>query len=242
MKDRALLGMLTPSSNTVLEPVCAAMLSGLPNVSAHFGRFRVTEISLSENASAQFDGPPMLDAAELLADARVQSICWNGTSASWLGLDRDRALCAAITDRTGIPATSSVLALVEVFRRTGVRRFGLVSPYLGEVQDRIVQVFAREGFACVAEQHLGIRDNFAFSDVGPDRLRGMIRQVSEAQPDAIAVLCTNLRAAPLVEELERELGIPIHDSVATALWGALRAAHRGRWRIEGWGLLLREID
>ena len=52
------LGMLTPSSNTVLEPVTAAMVAGLPGVSAHFSRFRVTEIALTGDALAQFDDRP----------------------------------------------------------------------------------------------------------------------------------------------------------------------------------------
>ena len=73
-RDRKLLGMLTPSSNTTLEPVTSAMLSGLPEVSAHFGRFRVTEISLSSSALGQFSAEPMLEAADLLADARCHSI------------------------------------------------------------------------------------------------------------------------------------------------------------------------
>ncbi len=55
--------MLTPSSNTVLEPVTAAILAGLPEVSAHFGRFRVTEVALSGPALAQFDDTEILRAA-----------------------------------------------------------------------------------------------------------------------------------------------------------------------------------
>ena len=50
MSKRILLGMLTPSSNTVLEPVTTQMIAGLPEASAHFGRFRVTEIALSDQA------------------------------------------------------------------------------------------------------------------------------------------------------------------------------------------------
>jgi len=80
MKRRTLLGMLTPSSNTTLEPVTAAMLAGVPEASAHFGRFRVTEIALSDSALAQFDDREILAAAELLADARLDVIGWNGTS------------------------------------------------------------------------------------------------------------------------------------------------------------------
>lgn len=48
---RIRLGILTPSSNTALEPMTAAMLSELPHVSAHFARFTVTEIALSDRKS-----------------------------------------------------------------------------------------------------------------------------------------------------------------------------------------------
>ena len=41
----------------------------------------------------------MLKAADLLADAKVQSICWNGTS-GWLGFEKDSALIAEIEART----------------------------------------------------------------------------------------------------------------------------------------------
>ena len=54
------LGMLTPSSNTTLEPVTTAMLAGLPSVSLHFSRFRVTEIAVTPGALAQFDDRPIL--------------------------------------------------------------------------------------------------------------------------------------------------------------------------------------
>ncbi|MGH8674046.1 MAG: Asp/Glu/hydantoin racemase, partial [Burkholderiales bacterium] len=103
-KERVFLGMLTPSSNTTLEPVTARMLAGLPEVTPHFGRFRVTEIGLSRRALGQFGLEPMLAAAELLADARCHAICGNGTSAGWLGVARDRELGAAIEERTGVPA------------------------------------------------------------------------------------------------------------------------------------------
>jgi maleate isomerase len=241
MSQRILLGMLTPSSNTALEPACAEMLAGLPEVSAHFSRFRVTEISLDTAALGQFQFQPMLEAASLLADARVQAICWNGTSASWLGLDYDRTLCAAIARETGIGATSSVLALDEIFRATGVKRFGLVSPYLDDVQSRIVANFGGQGFDCVAERHLGIRDNYAFSDVTEDMLRGMVRQVAAARPDAITILCTNLKSAHLVAALEVETGIPIYDATSTAMWGALRIANADPARVTGWGRLFHEV-
>jgi maleate isomerase len=236
------LGMLTPSSNTALEPICYRVLAGLPDVSVHFARFRVTEISLSAAANGQFSRDGMLHAAELLGDARVDSICWNGTSASWLGFDRDRDLCGAIEHATGVAATSSVLAMAELLRGAGLTRLGLVSPYIERVQQKIGETLAGEGFAVVAERHLGLSENFAFAEVTPREIEAMIRATAEAAPQAILVMCTNLRAASLVEGLERELDIPILDSVATAVWGGLRVAGVAPERVSGWGKLFRGLE
>lgn len=217
------------------------MLAGLPDVTAHFGRFRVTEISLGDSAVGQFETEPMLAAARLLADARVKVIAWNGTSAGWMGFDADERLCAQIAQETGIPAASSVLGLNEAFRMSGVKRFGLVTPYIDEIQERIVANYAQAGFECVAERHLGERSNFAFAEIGEDRIAEMIREVAAAKPDAISVFCTNLRGAPLVAALEAETGIRIFDSVSTTIWSSLRLADVDPRRIEGWGRLFAEV-
>lgn len=237
MSDRILLGMLTPSSNTVLEPMSSAMLSGCPEISIHFSRFPVTEISTSAAALSQFSDGPMLGAADLLGDAKVQSICWNGTSAGWLGFARDVEFCRTIRQRTGIPATSSVLALAAAFEACGARRVGLVTPYVSDIQAMIVENFAREGFDCVAEEHAGERDNFSFALMAEEDIAAMIRRVAASSPDAITVLCTNLRGARVARTLEEELGIPIFDSVSTAIWGALRVAGADPSRVRGWGRL-----
>ena len=239
-KKRKMIGMLTPSSNTVLEPITAAMLAGLPEVTAHFGRFKVTEISLAQGALAQFDDGPILAAAELLADARVGAIVWNGTSSGWLGLDADRRLCARVTERTGIPADTSVLALMEIFRRTNVKRYGLVTPYLDDIQAKILANFEREGLTCAAERHLGDRGNFSFSEYDEGTIERLVREVAETKPDAISIFCTNLRGALVVDRLERDLGIPIHDTVATAVWAGLRLVGEPPSRVTGWGRLFRE--
>lgn len=234
---RVRLGLLTPSSNTTLEPVTAAMLAGLPEVSMHTARFKVTEIALSQQALGQFDDTEILRAAELLAHAKVDVIGWSGTSASWLGFDADERLCRRITEATGIPACTSVLAVNALFAREGVKRFALVSPYLDDVQQRIVANYAAAGFECVAERHLRIRDNFSFAEVSDDTLRSMIHEVAQAGPQGIVVMCTNLRAAPLAAELEAETGVTLYDSVATVNWQALRLAGVDPARVLGWGRL-----
>ena len=240
MTKRILLGMLTPSSNTILEPVSQAMVAGLPEVSVHFSRFKVTEIALSASALAQFDDSEILRAAELLAHAKVDVIGWNGTSSGWLGFEADVRLCERIASATGIAATTSMLALNEVLASTRVKQLGFVTPYLDDVQDRILANYGALGIACRGERHLGLQDNFAFSEVTRQQIIDMTRMVAREAPQAITVICTNLNAAPLVDELEREIGIPIYDTIATVIWRSLILAGVDPSRVTGWGTLFRK--
>lgn len=237
---RVLLGMLTPSSNTALEPLTSAMLSGLPEVSAHFGRFRVTEISLQPQALGQFDMAPILEAARLLADAHVDVIAWNGTSSGWLGFESDVALCLRIEQETGVRCYTSVLALNEIMEKTQRKRFGLVTPYLDDVQAAIVANYARSGFECVAERHLNRSVNFSFSEVEPSQIVQMAHEAAEARPQCLTTFCTNLRAAQLAPALEAALGIPVYDTVSTAVWKSLRLCGVDTRRVKGWGSLFNE--
>lgn len=231
------LGMLTPSSNTALEPITNAMLAGSTDISVHFSRFKVTEIALSETALRQFDDSEILRAAELLAHAKVDIIAWNGTSASWLGFERDERLCERITEATGIRACTTVLAYRDLFRRLGTTRIGLVTPYRREVQDKIIANWGSEGLQCVAERHLSLQDNFSFAEVPEAEVAGLIEDVVREGCDAVAVVCTNMRGAGVAHRLEQQLGVPVFDSIAVTLWACLIAAGMDPRRIQGWGSL-----
>lgn len=231
------LGMLTPSSNTVLEPVTQQLLAGLSSVSAHFSRFKVTEIALSAGALNQFDDTPILRAAELLADAKVDVIAWNGTSASWLGFERDEHLVERIKAVTGIKAATCVLGYRTLLRQMPQCRIGLVTPYTSDVQERIHSVWGKQGLPCVAERHAGLRDNFSFAEVSEADIEQMIRAVVSEGADAIAILCTNMRGAALAARLESELHVMILDSVAVTLKACLDAVAVPTSELTSWGRL-----
>ena len=230
--------MLTPSSNTVLEPMTYAMLAeGGGQASAHFSRFKVMEIALSDAALGQFTDAPILAAAEMLAHAKCDVIAWNGTSASWLGFDRDEALVEKIKAATGIQAATCVLGYRDLFRALSARRIALVTPYTSDVQARIAVNWEGSGFNCVSERHCGMADNFSFATVDEPTIEQMIREAAAPGCDAIAIVCTNMRGAQIAARLERELGIPILDSVAVTLWAALKAAGAPATPYRAWGQL-----
>lgn len=218
------LGMLTPSSNTVLEPVIGRIVADLPGLSVHYSRFAVTEIALSPAALGQFAPAGMVAAARLLGHAKVDAIAWNGTSGAWLGFAQDERLCADVAEATGLPATTSVLAFRDAFQALGLRRIGLVTPYTPDVQRRIMVNWAAAGFPCSAQRASGLSDNFSFAEVSKDDIADMVRAVVRDGCDAVAVVCTNLRGAFAAPALERELGVPVLDSVSVTLWRSLQLA------------------
>lgn len=216
------IGMLTPSSNTVLEPVTAQLASLLGGqVSVHFSRFPVTVIDNSEKTHDQFGLRPMLSAAALLADAKVDAIVWNGTSGAWEGLERDHELVGALEKKFGVPATTTSLALIQLMKSNRLRTYGLVVPYVDAIVEKIKTNLAAEGLVCLATSNDRLTDNFSFATVEPETIASHIRRVAAEHPQAVVVHCTNLRGADVADAMARELRLPVLDSVVVTFWGAL---------------------
>ena len=133
-----------------------------------------------------------------------------------------------------------MLALNEILQQRNVTRLGYVTPYLDDVQARILENYRKLGIACQGERHLGLQDNFSFSEVPVSQLETMTHEVAKQKPDAITIICTNLRVAPSVARLERETGIPIYDTIATVVWKCLRLAGVDTRRVTGWGTLFQQ--
>lgn len=230
------LGVITPSGNVVVERVTAALLAAVPTVSAHSARIGVR--GAVDPFPDSYDMEGMLAAARLLADARPDVILWNGSKGGAIGIDHDRALVAAITGATGIAATTSTLALEAVLRATGVARLGLVTPYAGGYQQRLIARFAAWGLATVAESHLGLTDNLSYASAPLPAIAAQIDTVAASKPDAIITWCTNYAAALVVAEAERCHDIPIYDATTLPLWAALRMVGHDTARLAPrWGRL-----
>ena len=232
---RIRLGMITPSSNTSLEPMTSMLLANTPEITAHYARIRVTEITIGAKGLAQFDPAPMLEAVSLLADLRPHAIVWNGTSGGWRGLDADRQLCQTLEDATGIATTTMTLALVDLLRRRNFKRIAFVTPYTDDVQAKILGTFTAEGFECRNSPCLGISENFAFATVPGADLDDMAARAAADRPDVILPFCTNLAATPFARGWEERYGIPVYDSIAMAARAGIELAGGDPTVIRGFG-------
>ena len=110
-----------------------------------------------------------------------------------------------------------------------------MTPYLDEIQNKIISNFKEEGFDCVSELHLRDPGNFSFSEITSEVIENMVREVALDDPHAITIFCTNLRGAPLVAPLEKLLGVSIFDTVSVVVWKSLMLAGVDTRSIKGWG-------
>lgn len=220
---------MEPMINRILADISTTSSS---SITAHYTRIRVTQISDNGATASQFTLETMLDAAALLADAKVAAIVWGGTSAGWLGLENDRKLCAAIEARFQIPASTSTLALIELLRRLKPEDclLGLVTPYKPELNKAIRENFASSKIVVAPNDAcLSITDNHAISIVDDAKLTSMVDHVVSTNHDltAVTVFCTNLSAAHLAKQWElkhQDQNLFVMDSISTTVYGALQKA------------------
>ncbi len=229
-------GTIVPSSKVMVERVSIAMTRDIADLSPHFARFGFA--GPVDTVVDDYHWPSMLEAGRLLTDARVDLICWNGSKGGELGFDRDRELCRRLEESYGVPAVTSVLSLDQLLRAAGIERLAFVTPFRQAVNDRITQVWAGQGYHCVAARGAGLSDNFSYSQMGAATLTAMAVDVAEAGPQAIVFYCTNLPGAPLCAGLEVELGLPVLDSVSAGVWGALDGLGLAQHLDGRWGQLL----
>jgi maleate isomerase len=233
------VGHITPSCNTVLEPVTAMLNHELAyDVSHHFTRIPVENISLLDADVDQFTTRTMMAAAESLCDGDMDAIVWNGTSGCWNGPDADEAICVAVTDATGVPMSTSTLAQFELLRRHEITAFGLAVPYTDAVTKRTIATYREAGFSAVGHANLGMAVGKDMANVDLSRIRQLLREADSPDAQCLVVICTGLPAALVVEEMEAELAKPIFDSVAVTFEKSLQLVGRRR-ALPGWGALLR---
>jgi maleate isomerase len=217
------IGVIVPSSNRVVERVTQDVLSLIPAVDACFAR-----IPYFGNGQGQppdrYDETPFMTAAELLAHAGANVICWNATRGAALGFTPDRQLCARLEQHTGLPAVTTALAALDAFEHLHIRAIALVTHGTPEQGAVFKARFAAQGIRTTAELHLGFTDNFAAARAAPEPVMRFARDsAARGDVDAVLIWSTNLPGHGFAAELETEIGIPVLDSAAIGVWAALRA-------------------
>lgn len=218
--DPRFIGVITPSSNTVVERVTLAILGEFAQVTPLFSRTPV--VGAADPFPHSYATHDMLAAARLLAHAKPDVLLWNGSKGAKIGVQHDRDFAACTEAELGIPTTTSMLALDALLRERKLMRLAIVTPYDDDYQRGLIAAYRQAGFEVIAECHAHLTDNLSFASIAAQRIAAMVREAASHTPDAVLTLCTNFPAAPVIPALEAETGIPMFDSVSVGVWQALK--------------------
>lgn len=220
METRPRVGLLVPSSNTVMEPDFWRALP--PGATLHTGRMYLEETT--PEAESRMLDEHVLPAARDLVTARPDLIVFGCTSAGALrGNQYDADLCRRISDLSGVPTVSVIASVRQAITASGARRVGVVTPYVDALNQRIRESVEADGVAVAGIAGLGISDNFEIAAVPQERIVDFAeRTLRDLDIDLAFVSCTNFPAVTALPELERRLGLPVVTSNQAAIAAVLR--------------------
>jgi maleate isomerase len=158
--------------------------------------------------------------------------CTSGTIA--IGEDRLRELIQSV--RPGVAFTNPFTAAVEALRHIGAKRVSLLAPYTVEVTSYMRDAFQCKGFEIPYVTTYGLELDAEICQVSHDDILATAREQCVQGVDALFISCTGLRVVSLIEQIERELGLPVITSNQALAWHALRLAGYDR-NLNGFGRL-----
>lgn len=218
--DRVRVGLMIPSSNTVMEVDLNRHLPA--SFTVHTARMFLEETT-PEGEDVMLD-EHALPAATDLGTAKPDLVVFGCTSAGALrGDEYDRELCRRIADVAGADAVSTIASVREAIGRSGARRVGVITPYVDSLNERIRASLEADGIAVEGIHGLGITENVAIADVEPARIVELARSSFETRSiDLLFASCTNFRAVDAIDGIAGAMGVPVVTSNQAVLDAVLR--------------------
>ena len=235
---KARLGIMPTMDDMVLEPELYAMA---PDGVAIYTS-RLVKPSNDTTVDAQLAAVHSVEkCVDELVLARPAVICFGSTSASFVGgVDYDSKIIEKIQARSkGIPGTTISTALVSAFRAFGSKRVSVVTPYIEELNVREKAFLEGHGLEVVSIKGMQLISSDDICNQEPEDIYRFALNNFDTSADTLVFSCTGLHTAPIMNQIELSLKIPVLSSNAVALWHMLRMAKVNE-KILGFGKLLAE--
>lgn len=146
-----------------------------------------------------------------------------------LGRKRMQQLLVEIATRTGVPADTSLEAIITAAKHLGARRITAATRWHNAVNERLSAYLIDAGLEPVGIASSGrtMEENAGLDDeTGMKLASDLGREALSLAPSAEALMMPGSRWITLaaVRELEGEFGIPVLTGHSAGLWAALHAA------------------
>ena len=212
LAPRAVIGVMTPAMNTVVQPELELLRPA--GVTNQMQRFRLGGSEISDD---------LPDEAEKLLDCKPRAIAVGlTTDAGPGGPAKLAARCAGISAQLGTPMIDASSADYAALTAIGATRIGVVTPFSAEVDAVVRANTEAAGFDVVAIKGTEAPSLPEICETPLDDIRRVFREVAEADCEVILQVGTALPVVAMIESLEQELGKTIIACNAAVYWKTLR--------------------
>lgn len=230
-KNRFRIGQIVPSSNVTMETEIPAVFRARESIlperfTFHSARMRMKKVTPEELRA--------MDAASLvcardLSDARVDVMgyaCLVAIMAMGRGYHCvSEANLGEETARNGSPTpiVTSAGALIEGIQALGARSVSIITPYVRELTDRVVDYIEHQGIRVVDSIALGIPDNLEVAAQNPENLLEIVKRLDLTGADAlVASACVQMPSLEAIDRLQDQTGIPVTSAAVCTSWSMMR--------------------
>lgn len=239
---RAKMGVLGPSTNTIVEPDYYMMAP--PGITLHYSRIYIPDGRLSTDAEFVHLMEQIranLDQAIVEVKTAEPDYLIMGMSSEtfWDGTAGNERFTRHVEELSGLRVATGAAACHRALQTLGVRRLGVITPYQPVADAQVQRYFADCGYDVVALHGLRCPSAVSIAYETEDNLRAAIARVNGPDVEAIVQAGTNLSMVRLADQAERELGKPVIAINAATFWYALRDYGIMDQR-PGFGCLLRD--
>ena len=215
------VGVIVPSLNTIVED---DLRSFLPHdVGYHIARVRLRKTNGVVTHEALLEAAEQApESAGFLADALVDAIAFNCTGACVEGgQGSNERMVERIRAATEIPATTTILALLEALRVLRIKRLIHVCPFTASFGDDEARFLREAGFDVVDTVAMNHTDARLVATLDPQAFVDCAVQHDRRDAEAIFLACANARTFEAVEGAEARLGKPVITSNQVVIWALL---------------------
>ncbi|EPX80379.1 maleate cis-trans isomerase family protein [Salipiger mucosus] len=156
--------------------------------------------------------------------ARFSAVAYGCTSGTaQIGAGEIAHLIRGATETRDV--TEPLSALVAACRSLGIRRLGLLSPYVAPVSERLREVLGSHGIETPVFGSFEVAEEERVARIdGPSLRVAAEAVVRDADVDGLFLSCTNLRTLDEIEGLEARLGMPVLASNQVLAWRLMSLA------------------
>lgn len=238
----ARIGVLVPFTNTNLEADLAMFApQGISFHYARLGGYDVEEIPDSEQM-AGLGNADLKEPLQLVCGTKPDVIFYGCTSATLaIGPKFDRDLAIQIKQLSGAQTVTAAGGLINALRSLDIKNIAFASPYVPTLNDDAITFLDTYGVETVSRADINeTLGNYGQSSLSPERVLKLGLDANSPDAEAIVLSCTDMRAAEIIDELERQTGKPVITSNQAMLFEALQKLGVAKFR-SGFGRLFEQL-